>query len=143
MSMSERLTERVGDGVRYDNGEYIITCYPKNNNLTTVDKLAAKLCDLEDKIENGTLIAPLCKVGQTVYVPWRYGGQRGVAVVRVEEIKFYDSQMHYMFLIDMESDNECFNQSFGGWKIEQSIGKTVFLTPEDAERALAERKNNV
>lgn len=91
-------------------------------------------------LANGVIVLP-CKVGQTVYVPWRYGGGRGVAVVRVEEIKFYDSQMHYMFLIDMESDNECFNQLFGGWKIEQSIGKTVFLTREEAEKALEERSD--
>lgn len=51
----DRLTKRVGDGVQYNNGEYITTCYPKNNNLTDVDKLAAKLCDLEDKIEQGEL----------------------------------------------------------------------------------------
>lgn len=80
------------------------------------------------------------KVGDTVYVPWRWGGQRSVAIVNVEEIKFYDSQMHYMFLIDMESDDECFNQSFGGWKIDRSIGKTVFLTREEAEKILAERE---
>jgi hypothetical protein len=65
--MTERLTERVGDGIRYDNGNYTVTCYPKNNNLTPVDKLAAKLCDLENKIENGAVIALPCKVGDTVY----------------------------------------------------------------------------
>ena len=83
-----------------------------------------------------------CKVGDMVYVPWRWGGQRAVATVKIEEIKFYDSQMHYMFLIDMESDNECFNQSFGGWKTDRCIGKTVFLTREEAEKALKERSEN-
>lgn len=73
------------------------------------------------------------KVGDTVYVPWRWAFQKGVATVKVEEIKFYDTQMHYMFLIDMESDNECFNQSFGGWKTDRSVGTTVFLTKEEAE----------
>ena len=73
------------------------------------------------------------KVGDTVYVPWRWAFQKGVASVKVEEIKFYDTQMHYMFLIDMESDNECFNQSFGGWKTDKSVGNTVFLTKEEAE----------
>lgn len=81
------------------------------------------------------------KVGDTVYVPWRWAGQRAVATVKVEEIKFYDSQMHYMFLIDMESDNECFNRSFGGWKTDVCIGKTVFLSREGAEKALAERND--
>lgn len=80
------------------------------------------------------------KVGDTVYVPWRWAFQQAVAIVKVEEIKFYDSQMHYMFLVDMESDNECFNQSFGGWKTDASIGKTVFLTREEAEKTLAKMK---
>ena len=91
-------------------------------------------------LANGVIVPP-CKVGQTVYVPWRYAFQRGIATVEVQEIKFYDTNpSHCMFFIDMESDNECFNQSFGGWKTEQSIGKTVFLTREEAEKALAERE---
>lgn len=65
--MTDRLTERVGDGIRYYNGEYTVTCYPKNNNLTPVDKLAAKLCEFEDMIENGTIIVPPCKVGDDAW----------------------------------------------------------------------------
>ena len=87
------------------------------------------------------VIVPPCKVGQWVYVPWRWEGQQAVATVKVEEIKFYDSQMHYMFFIDMESDDESFNQAFGGWKIGKSIGETVFLTREEAEQALKGAKN--
>ena len=41
-----------------------------------------------------------------------------------------------MFFIDIESDDDCFNQTFGGWKIADSIGETVFLTEEEAEQAL-------
>lgn len=83
-----------------------------------------------------------CKVGDVVYVPWHWTGAKGVASVKVEEIKFYDTNTsHYMFLIDMESDDECFNQSFGGWKIRQSIGETVFLTKAEAEKALKGAQN--
>lgn len=92
-------------------------------------------------LANGVIVLP-CKVGDAVYVPWCWDDNCAVATVEVEEIKFYDSQMHYMFLIDMESDDECFNQAFGGWKTEQSIGETVFLTQEEAEKALAERIKN-
>ena len=91
-------------------------------------------------LSEGVIVLP-CKVGQWVYVPWRWEGQQAVAMVKVEEIKFYDSYIHYMFLIDMESDDECFNQSFGGWKIAESIGKTVFLTREEAEKALERSEN--
>lgn len=99
--------------------------------------IAAHIAD--HLLANGVIVPP-CKVGQTVYVPWRYAFQRGIAIVEVKEIKLYDTDpSHCMFLIDMESDNECFNQSFGGWKTEKSIGNTVFLTREEAEKALAER----
>ena len=97
---------------------------------------------LADHLLSEGIIVPPCKVGQTVYVPWRYAFQRGVAIVTVQEIKLYDTNTsHFMFFIDMESDNECFNQSFGGWKTEKSIGKTVFLTREEAERALERSEN--
>ena len=89
-------------------------------------------------LSNGVIVPP-CKVGQWVYVPWHWEGQQAVAMVKVEEIKFYDSQMHYMFYIDMESDDDAFNLAFGGWKIGDSVGKTVFLTKEEAEKALKER----
>ena len=104
-------------------------------------KVLNRLCDLEDKICEGKIVEMPCKVGQWVYVPWRWEGQQAVAIVKVEEIKFYDSSMHYMFFIDMESDVESFNQLFGGWKIGDSIGKTVFLTREEAERALERSEN--
>ena len=95
-----------------------------------------KLTEENERLKDDNVIRLPIKVRQTVYVPWRYDGDQAVATVEVEEIKFYDSAMHYMFLIDMESDDECFNQSFGGWKIAQSIGKTVFLTKEEAEKSL-------
>ena len=90
-------------------------------------------------LEHGVIVPP-CKVGDTVYIPWHWNNKNGIAFAEVEEIKIYDSNNHYMFLIDLQSDDEEFNQSFGGWKIGKSIGKTVFLTREEAERALKERE---
>lgn len=99
--------------------------------------LAENIAD--DLLANGVIVLP-AKIGQTVYVPWRWDGTQAVASVVVEEITFYDSKMNYMFCIDMESDDECFNQSFGGWQPADSIGKTVFLTREEAEEALEKMK---
>ena len=39
-----------------------------------------------------------------------------------------------------KNEEEQERQACGGWKTEQSIGKTVFLTREEAEEALAEMK---
>ena len=92
-------------------------------------------------LEHGIIVLP-CKVGDTVSIPWHWNNKNGIAFAEVEEIKIYDSNNHYMFLIDLQSDDEEFNQSFGGWKIGKSIGETVFLTREEAEKALKERENN-
>lgn len=142
--MSERLTTRLANGgVGYDNGEYFKVCYPWNEHcLTDIDRMAILLCDLEDKIEQGKIVELPCKVGQWVYVPWHWEGQQAVAMVKVEEIKLYDSQMHYMFFIDMESDDESFNQAFGGWKTGDSIGKTVFIDRAEAEAKVREMEGD-
>lgn len=52
----KRFTERRGDSVRYTEGRYEITCYPKDNNLSDIDKMAVRLCELEDKIESEQLV---------------------------------------------------------------------------------------
>ena len=51
--MSERLTKRLANGgVMYDNGEYWRVCYPWNEHcLNSIDRMAIKLCEIEDKIE--------------------------------------------------------------------------------------------
>lgn len=56
--MSERLTKRLPNGgVMYDNGEYWAVCYPWNEHcLRDIDRMAIKLCDLEDKIEQGDVV---------------------------------------------------------------------------------------
>ena len=90
-------------------------------------------------LANGVIVPPV-KVGQTVYVPWRWNGQSGIAYVEVQDLRIYDSSNHWMFFIDMESDDEDYNQSFGGWMIGECIGETVFLTREEAEKALAQRE---
>lgn len=81
-----------------------------------------------------------CKLGDAVFVPWDWDGEQGVAVANIEEIQIVDSQNRWMFFIDLQSDDESFNQEFGRWKLGESIGETVFLTREKAEKALAERR---
>lgn len=63
--MSERLTKRTENGgVRFSNGEYWNTVYPQNENcLTDIHRMAIKLCDLEDKIEQGKILELPCQIG--------------------------------------------------------------------------------
>ena len=67
--MSERLTKRTENGgVQFSNGEYWNTVYPKNENcLTDIHRMAIKLCELEDKIEQGKILELPCKVGDTLW----------------------------------------------------------------------------
>lgn len=78
-----------------------------------------------------------CKVGDTVYIPWHWNGEQGVAFTTVEEIKFYNNN-HFLFFIQLQSDDEDYNETFGEWKEDGTLGKTVFLTREEAEKALKE-----
>ena len=116
----ERLTERIGDGVRYYDGKYLQTCYPKNNNLRPVDKLAVKLCEFEDKIENGALLELPCKV------VWITGEVKGV----------YSSKVRTFFLtengVEMIRTQHC-DIPF------EDVGKKAFVgegAKEEAEKAL-------
>ena len=56
--MNDRITKRLPNGgVMYDNGEYFHVCYPWNEHcLNNIDRIAIKLCDFEDKIEQGELV---------------------------------------------------------------------------------------
>lgn len=49
-------------------------------------------------------------------------------------IKIYDDKNNIEFYIDMQSDDEDFNQAYGGWKDGRSIGETVFLSKEEAKK---------
>lgn len=143
MNKSERLTERVGDGIRYDNGEYIITCYPKNNKLTTVDKMAAKLCDLEDKIENKTLFELPCKVGDTVWCLQKedgeYVGVIGEMFLAVAGNAVITAAFMYDFANDAEEAIEYYIQN-----TQDELSSDVefyplcdcFASREEAEKAL-------
>lgn len=81
-------------------------------------------------LSNNTIILP-CKVGDTVYVPWEYNDSQGIATAEVDEIKI-DKNNLISFHIDLESDCEDFNETFGGWLPASCIGKSVFLNEKDA-----------
>ena len=77
-------------------------------------------------LANGFILPP-CKVGDTVYRPSKYLGY----VVPFVIISFEATQSE-MFYTD-DSDNIIYIGE---------IGKTVFLTKEEAEKVLAERSGN-
>ena len=113
-------------------------CFEACKRKNDVIKLCHYLAD--NLLENGVIVPPV-KVGDTVYI---HGKPVDIDFVHVDDEKCY-----YCVQLDCSKRNcdDCnfcssiFTRGTHGY-IEftaEYIGKTVFLTPEDAEKALAER----
>ena len=89
-------------------------------------------------LANGVIVPPV-KVGQTVYVPWEYYETNGIAIADVIGIQI--TKDFQQFYINLKSDNEWFNNAYGYWRNFYDIGITVFLTREEAEKALKGESN--
>lgn len=102
-----------------------------NNDLPTVEQIADYL------IEHGVIVPP-CKAGDTIYLPWEWKDTSGVAILTVERVSITEAVCSIW--TDLRSDDEdyWFVYDCGVFKFDD-IGKTVFLTREEAEKALAER----
>lgn len=122
----ERLTKRIGNFIAYSdfNDNNSNGCYEM------MDNCLHKLAEYEDLEEQGLMLRLPCKIGDIVY-----------SVTR-NFISEYT-------ICSIEKYNEGF---FFNWRCEKGIyinvrgftdydiGKTVFLTKEEAEQALAEMK---
>lgn len=97
-----------------------------------------RLAELEDKIENGTLIELPCKVGDTVYLLWEYQGISAIAALTVEDISIEDKCINTNLDSDDYDLKNKYNWGYFGW---EEIGKTVFLTKAEAEKRLEELQN--
>ena len=128
-----RLTERLdGDGLCYGKIDCEDNCSYCDRFLKVLDKLAY----YEDKQEQGLLIELPCKVGDTIYLPWRYNGQIGIANLKVTKIVIVTGVMRVF--TDFTTDDEGFFEKFNGGMFDFSdFGEIVFLTRSEAEEALA------
>lgn len=76
-----------------------------------------------------------CNVGDTIYYPWIFDGIEGIAFSNVKEISIYDNLTFLVFVEDWGSDMPMPTAFY-----KENFGKTVFLTREEAEKALEERR---
>ena len=105
-------------------------CIEKSNcraECDAIDDCLRKLAEYETAEEEGRLVVLPCKVGDTVYFPNKYA-EIIIPFTIVEFCMFKDE-----YAIIDDSDNE--------YKI-ADFGKAVFLTHEEAEKALEEMNNN-
>ena len=104
----------------------------KTNSYGTLNAVAEHLYNAGYRKQSENTIELPCKVGDTVYMPWRWKDTSGVAILTVERISITEAGQSIR--TDFWSDDEgywlyykCGVFFFG------DIGKIIFLTKEEAE----------
>ncbi len=123
--MIERLTKRLlGSNAPY-------------TEFADYNEIIDRLCDLEDKIEQGKLLELPCNVGDTIWEVWAGGSditeiQRGVRAIKVDLIYInqYDTILH------------CISQEMTAHIPLSDFGKTLFLDRASAEAKLREMEGD-
>lgn len=134
----ERLTDYSDDECTYIIGVGNKTCEEfckyvvdgcKNCYIQQVFK---KLADYEDLEEQGLLVRLPCKVGDTVYVPTR----NFVSELRITMVSVNMHEAYFSWML-----NSGIYPNLDGFS-KSKLGKSVFLTREEAEKKLDEMKKN-
>lgn len=99
--------------------------------MATLSAAMAKLQKYEDAEEQGRLVILPCKVGDTIYAPTR----SFVSEFRVSQFDFGGYEKPYLWVNWYLTKGITGNFRIDGISASE-IGKTVFLTREEAEAAL-------
>ena len=82
-----------------------------------------------------------CTVGDMVYMPWEWNGEKGIACLEVTTMSNIIG-FGWSFGTDFDTDDEEYADEYKCGRFEfDDIGKTVFLTREAAEAAVEERRS--
>ena len=101
------------------------------------EQLKSENAALRERLEKAVELP--CKVGDTVYMPWTWGGTSGIANLKVCYITLFEGE--FLCDTDLESDDIDYKRkyNFGQFR-EYDFGLKVFITREAAEARLAELK---
>ena len=134
----ERLTDYSDNGyayiidVGYKTCEEFCKCVVDGCKNCYIQQAFKKLATYEDLEEQGLLVRLPCKVGDTVYVPTRnFISELRIIMISVD---MHGTYFGWMLNIGIYPNLD----GFSGNK----LGKTVFLTREEAEKKLEEMKND-
>lgn len=94
-------------------------------------------------LANGVIVPP-CKVGDTLWVNWEnYRKSKETRPVKVYALRFDTKKNNMRICVEGNFKFSSYGGShthyYNGTFAWGSVGKTVFLTKEEAEKALAER----
>lgn len=113
--------------------EYYDNCSECANQHNQLAEWLEELKSYKDAEKQGLLVRLLCKVGDTVYVPTR----NFISELRITVVSVYTHGVYFRWMLD----SGIYPNLSGFSKSE--LGKTVFLTREEAEKKLEERKNEI
>lgn len=145
----ERLTKWEDGSITYNEkrelecGEYCDSCSQGAGNCKTVENMIKKLATYEDLEEHGLLVRLPCKVGDMVWdndfgYPESYeinAYSYGYCDSYVESGVGIEDEIIFYYENSIGSITGAFPMS--------EIGKTVFLTREEAKKKLEEMKNKI
>lgn len=101
-----------------------------DNNCNLVNEVCKKLAEYEQLEEQGLLVKLPCKVGDTVYVPtMNFVSELRIIMIAVH---MYGAYFRWTLNSGIYPKLDGFSRS--------ELGKTVFLTREEAEKKLEEMK---
>lgn len=133
----ERLTKWEDGSITYKQkrefecGEYCDSCSQGAGNCKTVENMIKKLATYEDLEEQGLLVRLPCKIGDDLYC---------IVNGEVKKLKVHSFGVPDFEITDIEF------KYVDGFKIVRfvgELGKTVFITREEAEKKLKELKNEI
>lgn len=133
----ERLTKRDFSRITYNErrsimcSSYCDNCSQGAGNCKTVKNMIKKLATYEDLEEQGLLVRLPCNVGDDLYC---------IVNGEVKKLKVHSFGVQDFEITDIEF------KYVDGFKIVRfvgEVGKTVFLTREEAEKKLEEIKNEI
>lgn len=104
----------------------------ENATAASYEELLNRLTELEDKIENGTLIEPPCKVGDAIYEVFKNHKPPFIQQTRVEKIIITEKGLKLKL-----ARNLVYETSIA------SLGKTLFLTEAKALEQLKEIEKTI
>lgn len=105
-----------------------------------------KVEDLADYLIANGVIVPPCKVGDTVYVKWRLhrNSNYGIYPVKVYALRWDEKKNNFRVCVGGDFEISAYGgkythryQATFTWN---NVGKTVFLTKEEAEKALQNKE---
>lgn len=95
-----------------------------------IPRIIRRLAELEDKIENGTLVELPCKVGDTIYEVFKNHKPPFIQQTKVEKIIITEKGLKLKL-----ARNSFYETAIS------SFGKTLFLTEAEAQKKLRKLRN--